>query len=280
MSIRTFPKIWSQVVCAANTDKVLFAQPLPTGAVLNNVWLNISLISDALIGRKVASMYGMHAYVIPLLDPDSGILPDVMWDNQVPKDKALSEDMLDLDQVDTTDTTPIVEPGIINVEGMLNVQEQPEMVFSREKIVTWADQKGGYDRTADDYAPTDKVVAKLNRAIHVKYPSYFMLAISSPVTTFTSTAWKIMNEDSEWTQLQYMEYTLEDAWKAIVGLTEAADDDPYVDAMENIGEYLEVFHEETAGAWNQTTWRVFGKASFDITLPGSLDKIQLSGAPD
>lgn len=277
--LRTFPKIWSQVLCAQGTDKVLFAQPLPTGSVLNQVHLNISILAALGISRIQAVMYGLHAYVIPVLDPDAGTTPDVIWDNQVPKDKVLAEDMLDLDTGSAV-VAPITEPGLINVEGMLNVQEQPELIFSREKFITWADQKGGYDRAADDYMPTDKIIGRIRRSIHVDQPSYFLLAISSPATDRTATAWKVMNEDSEWTQLQYMEYTLEDAWKAIVGLTEAADDDPYVDAMENIGEYLEVFHEETAAAFVPTTWRVFGKASFDITVPGSLEKIMLTGAPD
>lgn len=276
---RSFPKIWSQVLSPTNNDKVLFAQPLPSGSVMHSMSMNISLIAEAAIARTSSVMYGLHAYVLPVLDPDAGTTPDVIWDTQVPKDKALSENMLDLD-TGTADTDALTEPGLVNAEGMLNVGKAPVQVFAREKFITWADQKGGYDRTADDFLPTDKIVGRINKPIYVAEPSYFLMAISSPLTTLTSTTWNVINEDSEWTQLQYMEYTLEDAWKAIVGLTEAADDDPYVDAMENIGKWLETMHEETAGAWLPTTWRAFGKASFDISVPGSLDQVSLSSSPD
>lgn len=276
---RTFPKVWSQVLCPVDTDKVLFAQPIPAGSILNNVFLNISILAEAAVLRTSAAMYGIHAYVIPIIDPDAGTTPDNLWDQMVPKDKVLSADMVDMDTA-LVDSDAIAEPGLINVEGMLNVGVHPQLIFSREKFITWADQKGGYDRTADNWMPSDKIVTKMKRSVFVEFPSYFLLALSSPLTTFTQTAWKIMNTDAEWTQLQYMEYTLEDAWKNIVGLIESGAETPYAEAMVVIGEYLEVLHEETAAAWAPQTWRAFGKASFDITVPGSLDQISLSGAPD
>lgn len=248
--------------------------------MINNVHLNISLLAEAAVLRTSVAMYGMHAYVIPVPDPDASVTPDNLWDLLVPKDKVLSADMLDLDTTGTVDTDALTEPGLINVEGMLNVQQQPELVFSREKFISWADQKGGYDRTADNFMPSDKIVAKIKKAISVEYPSYFLLAISSPLTTITKTTWDVMNTDAEWTQLQYMEYTLEDAWKNIVGLIETGAETPYVEAMTLIGQYLEVLHEETTAAWAPQTWRAFGKASFDITVPGTMGQISLSGAPD
>ncbi len=276
----TYPKLWSAIDVAVDSDIVLFAQPLPAEAIMHSADLDIRIIGSTSIGRTQAAMYGLHGYVIPVLDPDAGTTPDVIWDTQVPKDKVLAEDAVDMD-TGASDTAVVDEPGLINIEGMLNIGDAPVQVFERQKFITWADQKGGYDHTADDFMPADVIRTKITKTIHVDVPSYFLLALSSPLTSFTSGGtWPVINTDAEWTQLQYMEYTLEDAWKALVGLTEAALDDPYVAAMTVIGQYLEHVHETSASMWDPQTWRAFGKASFHISVPGTFEQMALSGSPD
>lgn len=276
--IRTFPKLWTQRQVAPATDQVIAAFPIPQGGVLNNVWFNVHVLANAAVLRLQASLFGLHAYVVPIPDPDSGITPDALWDQVIPKDAPLTSDSLDID-TESAVSAPLFEIGEVNAESLIEVGSQPNLVFSREEMITFAVNKGGWEHTADDYLPTAQFSAKLRRQYRAEVPSYFLLALSNPDTLSTSTTYTVVNTSAEWAQLKYMGITLEHAMIDLMGLTETGAESPYEDAMNLINNILERVFEETAAAFTNPTWRVFCKATADITVPGTFENITISGQP-
>ncbi len=279
MSIRVFPKQYSGIGgVVQNTDKVLFALPLPPHSKLNNVNLDIRVIGTVLSYLDVAG-WAVHGYVLPVLDPDSGITPDAMWDAQIPKDQAATADSLDLD-TQTADTEPVVDIGDISVEQIVGMTTAPLQVFSRERFITYADDPSGYDRTAQDFIPTARFRAKIRRNIRVDVPSYFLIGFSSLNMGNTTVGWPVINTDGEWTQLAYMQETLHQAWLALVGLVATGTQEASTEAMQLIAPFLEVAQEDVASIFEPLTWRVIGKATYDITLKGTVDNGTLTAQPN
>lgn len=278
MTIRVFPKIYSSITQAGATDGVLFALPLPAGAKVNNVWMEVHIIGAGFQGFETISLYGMHGYVLPVLDPDAGTTPDAIWDAQVPKDAPMAADALDLDTA-AADTRAVLELGDVSIAKLVGITTAPHRVFSRETMISLANKPTGYDRTGNNFVPTDIFRARVKSNVSVEVPSYYLIGLSSPDTLASASAWPVINTDGEWAHLQYMEYALQQAWMSLVGLTETGAESPYEDAMNLIANYMEVFHEATAGDFAAITWNALGKATFDVTLPGSADKIQLTAQP-
>lgn len=276
MSIQAYPKQYSQVACGPNTDKVMFAIPLPPGAVVNQVTGYVKMITTVGISRLTGCAYGFHGYILPVLDPDSGQTPELIWDTLVPKEEALNSDSIDLDTADA-DTEPLFELGLPSAEALLDVSLSPVQIFAREEIITWADDKGGWEHTADDWLPTTKFRIKLNKRYRVSVPSYLLMAISSPDMAATATAFPVINTDAEWLQLAYIGVALEDAFKDLIGLTETGAETPYSDALTLLGQYIEDFHEEDSGAWATATWKAWGKIIANVSLPGHFDQVAISG---
>lgn len=276
--IRTFPRQWVQRVIAPAADQVIAAYPIPAGATLNNMWMDIHVLATAAIARTSASMYGIHGYILPVLDPDSGITPDAMWDTQIPKDAPLTSDSIDVDTVDAV-TAPLFEIGETNAESLIEVGVAPHQVFSREEMITFAVNKGGWEHTADDYLPTAHFKAKISKSYHAQVPSFLLLAVSNPDTLASAVAYPVLNSSAEWAQLKYLGLTLELAMIDLIGLTESGAESPYEDSLARLSDYLELVFEETAAAFTNPTWRVFCKSSADITVPGTFEKITISGQP-
>lgn len=276
--IRTFPRVYSAITLTSG-DKVVFACPLPAGAKVNNVWFELHVKGGALTPNNVM-VWGLHGYVLPVLDPDSGITPDAMWDAQIPKDKAMSANVLDMD-TEAADTDPLISLGDVSIAKIVGMTTAPEMTFSREKMLSWVNAGGfgGYDKAVNEYFPAELVKGKIASNVRVEVPSYYLLGASIVDNAATQVGWPVINADGEWTQLQYMEYTLQQAWMSLVGLTEAGAESPFEDAMVLISNYLEVAQEDTAGLWQNTPLVIVGRATFDVTLPGTPDRVQLTAQP-
>ena len=55
-----------------------------------------------------------------------------------------------------------------------------------------------------------------DNSYEVAKPSHLMFGVSSPDLLETSSTWAEYDTAEEWTQLQYLEYVLEQAWMEIV----------------------------------------------------------------
>jgi hypothetical protein len=277
MSIRVFPKMYASAQTTTGSDIVLFALPLPGGAVVNQAWMEVHCVGSP-IGQSNIAVYGLHGYVLPVLDPDAGTTPDAMWDAQVPKDAAMAADVIDLDTV-TAVSTPVLELGEPSIARIIGMTTSPVMTFAREKLVSAGLGAPGYDKASATFLPTDFFQARLKRRVEVDVPSYYLIGLSVPDTLATLSAFPVINTDGEWMQLKYMQYTLHQAFMRLAGLTEAGAESPYDEAMTVIANYLEVAYEQTAGVWSGITWNAMGKITFDITLPGNMDVNNMTAQP-
>jgi len=238
--------------------------------------MSVDLISRAFMDVHEATYYGIHGFVVPVLDPDSDTFPDAMWDAQVPKDVSIGGDTLDMD-TGATDTSALFELKDINVAEMINMSTAPQKVFRRTKRLSFANTEGkAYEKRGDDdtFLPTDTFSALIGRPVRTKVPSYLLIAISAPDTNDTLTGWPAVNSEADWFQYRYMRDTLVDAMKKIVVV---GDDDPYDTALNRVADLLEWFHEEDANSWTQPGFDVFSEFTLDISVPGEFSVGTLSG---
>lgn len=279
MTIRTFPKMYSAVQVATGADMVMFAFPLPGGARINQAWMETSIMFPD-VDVSSALHCAMFGYIVPVLDLDAGTTPDLIWDQQVPKDSADdTPDTLDID-LHTAVDDPVAELGDVNINAMLDFESGPRRVFKREKILTFPKSPQGFKTgTPDTYYAMDNFVTKLSGSYTVKVPSYYLVALGVSTGSDTDgSVFPAINTRGEWMQLTYMNDALIDAMKAMAGLAVSGTQEPYAEAMILIHSYLEHVHEIVAAQWGTGTAEAWGKMTLDVTLPGGFDVAQLSAS--
>lgn len=274
---RLHPKVYLAAECAVAEDTVIFAQAIPGGGKINNVSIDLQLMSDQ-VSIGIGCFYGLHGYVVPVLDPDTPSIPDTMWDLQVPKDKPLTADSLDMD-TGSVDTNPVFELGDVSVETIVKAATAPRQVFRRVKLFSGGSGMAAFNQDNYTCRHIDQFKFRIKSNIRVEAPSYLLVALSSPDTLATSSAWPVVNTDGEWMMFTYMAHTLRQAWMATVGLIEATAETPYIDALEFIADTIEWVHEKQGGLFGTTKWRVWGQGSIDMSVPGDIGNISLTGQP-
>ena len=253
------------------TDRVVVGFPLPAGGRLNNIHLDIHLATYDVAVKK-AVMYGITGFVVPLLDPDAVITYQDSWDTQIPKDVANAAGVFDLD-TGATDSTPEFEVGEPDWSGVFKVTAgAPLEIFKRRKMMSFASSPVGHEGAAvDTYNAVDLVQTTIKRNVTVDTPSLILFGLSSPSMDVTGSDAVNSLLEKEWIQYQFLEDTLKDAWKHLVGLTETGAETPYVEAAALVAELIEApIFEQTAGSFADVTWEAFAKATFDVTVPGTI----------
>lgn len=275
MSILVFPAQASQKAVAAATDEIVAAVPMPADSVLNKIWVRQSVIGLAQ-SVLMAALYGVDAYVIPVLDPDTAQDPDDMWDKQVPKDDAVGSDVLDLD-TGTADTTPVFEPGDPSISRLLDMTTAPRRVLKRRRMLTFADRAAGFEvGTPDTFIPAETWRTVARPRTRIRVPSWLLLGVSSPGTLLTVTAFDQVANEKDWAMMQFLPHTLENMMIQLVGLTEAGAEKPYEDAATLVSVWLQQFVEETAGSFVAQTWTVFTELTASLTINGDLRRVSIS----
>lgn len=276
MTIRTFPKQYSAMVVGSGNDTVMYAFPLPGGSVVNNAWMEASvMIPDVDVSSAI--QYSCFGYIVPILDLDAGTTPDIIWDNQVPKDQADdTADTIDIDR-HTLVNDPVSELGDVNINAMLDLKDGPRRVFKREHLFTFPKSPTGFKTgTPDTYYAMDHFRAKMSGTYRVMAPSYYLVAMGVATGADTSTNFPVLNTRGEWMQLAYMKDALVDAMKSMAGLVATGTQEGSTEALILIHSYLEHVLEQNAAQWGTGTMEAWGKMTMDITLPGDFDLAQLS----
>lgn len=265
-------KTQHQGLITAGTDSVVAACPLPPGGKLTRMAIQCSLTVPALAGITIlqAVQYGAHAYVVPVLDPDEGLSYNAAWDALVPKDEPSGTD-LDID-TSTPDASPVSEPGRIDVNAIFGmVGQAPREFYRREKLLTFAEIGPVVGSQAvDTWTPSDYFKLDMRPMLETMQHSYAMFAISNPLTTSTTaTIWPPPLSEQEWAMLQFTDQFLELMFIKGLEMVEAGAETPYDTAEEFITRLLEELpFEQTAGAFDPTSWNVFTKAMWQFTTPG------------
>lgn len=276
MGMRLFPKRYCHRIVSSNSDEIISAVALPGGTRVNKMWIQCHvIITDVPVIST--NLYGIHGYIVPILDPDSAWTPDAVWDAQVPKDQTitLGAQGLDLD-TGAADTAPLFDIGQVNINKMVGETTAPVRFFKREGMMSWASSKGGYEDTGRDYHPSDQFAGSKNIGIEVLVPSVLLLGFSSPDTAQTVTTWPVLDSDADWLRIKYAEESLHQGMVEVMEGHEAGAESPWEDSIDILARYLEQAFEETAGAFDPDSFDVFCRTTFDITVPGRFEKPSLT----
>ncbi len=269
--IRVFQRNTVHKVVPTDADAVIAYAPLPANGRVNGLWLDVHVVSSGQVSVLRAIMYGIKGYVVPVIDPDAGITPQLLWDQSVPKSDAVGQDVLDFD-TGSADTDPVLEPGAVNWNELFEVNQAPFNFFTREKVLTFANGRGGHlEGTPDVYQPADGFQTKVSKRMEVKVPSYAMVGFSSPAWDLNRTVFMVPDSDEDWAQLQYIEDVLERGMMHILGLTEAGAETPWIEAATLLRDLLENGEEDTANSWAQSSYNVFCRATWDVSYQGRME---------
>lgn len=266
---------------AANSDKVMIGVPLPAGSVLNNLWLDFHVIGGETPVQNM-SFLGITGYILPVLDPDNEATLSGMWDIQVPKSDDMlftaGSDSLDSDSATTAVTTPDVDPGELSL-NFIDVGMIPKRILAAREWISFASSPTGFEGAAENiFRPTYRRKFHIGKRFKVQSASYALIAISSPALTETTNAGESTLPEQDWVLLQFMQYTLKQAWTQMVGLTQTGAELPWSDALKLVERITQPdLLEGTAGRFAAQTWEAYCIGTFDISVPGDLDKVALSG---
>ncbi len=272
--MRIFPRRRAQHEIGAGTDKVLFGISLPSDCRLNGLTAEVHVMGQLVRQVSQAMMYGIEGYVLPILDPDSAPDFDTVWDTLVPKDD--DTDTIDLD-TGATDTVSMFEPGESSMAEVMDLGMQPQRIYNMQRLKTFANSAFKQeDASALEWVMTDVIKIRIRKRYRVRAPSVILFALGNPDLLDTSSAALAALAENEWPRIKYAQVMLEQALMQHFGLTEAGATTPWTNAATLLRKYLEpdVF-EQSVGAWAGETVRTFSNVTFDVSVPGTMEKIQI-----
>lgn len=232
-------------------------------------------------------VYSMSGQIARKEDPDSTQTYDAEWDYAISKDTEVVDAVTDmygeltLDTDDALDQLPQDEPGAIDVEGLFgqNLLGNREF-FARRTLLTNVNGGKNYNSGDSTVMFTDLVRSKVRfgRGGTVDGPHTAMLAMSSPDLTNTTSTVPSTPTNDEWMILSYIDEYIDEMLSYALGITGGSSVDPYQEVSFFISRLLEgKVYEQTGGTWVGLTYRVFTKATWDITMRGRRDIKVLSG---
>ena len=163
---------------------------------------------------------------------------------------------------------------------VLDLGYQPQRIYHREFLMAYPNNSVtlGESPSVDTFEFLGALSHRfrITRRYRVSQPSVVVFAVgNAALDDTTSVEPKALAED-EWFRVKHIETMIEQALITLFGLTEAGATVTWDTAAALLREYLEpnVF-EETAGSWTSTTLNSFTMATFDVSVPGTLEKITL-----
>lgn len=279
--MRFFRHSLGQLLAAIGSDTVIGGVLLPSESRLNNVWGEVHIVGLAAQDFDKAVMYGCGGYVLLVEDPNASNPFQTIWDTMVPKDADFAAGALDLD-AESANTAPEFEPGEPNINRLMDLQVNDERnrFFKRRKLLSFANRPVGFDagNTPDTYIPVDVFKVRTRKNIFADYHSAAIMAVSSPsMDDMTTTVWTSPADSVHWMQIKYLDVTLEQAFMQLAGLVETGAETPWEEAAAILEDLLEpTVVEETAGDFAQAGFNVFSSLTFDVTVPGLINKQQIS----
>lgn len=272
--IRMFPRRRTEIAVAAGEDGVLFGISLPSECRLNNLSAEVHLLDTSIVSRLIARFYAVDGYILPVLDPDSSPSYDTIWDTLVPKDN--DTDTIDLD-TQASDIQSFYEPGESAMSEIMDVGLQPERIFNMQRMRSFANSVFKKEEAGVlEWSMSDVVKIKIRKRYFVKQPSVVVFALGNPDLTDTTTNIDLALAENEWARVKYMELVLEQALMKHFGLVEATAETPWEEAAALLRKYIEPdVYEQDAGAFGSSVLRAFSTATFDVSVPGTMGKIQI-----
>jgi hypothetical protein len=253
--------------------------PLPTGAKLNNVWIDMHVLGAAASPYKNSFHYGVRGLVMEVEDPGTAITYEALWDEAATKD-SLNSATSDFGAAETDIATSDVipneieyEPGLIDLEELMGYGLTGNMeIFKRQKMTTFASNPIGWDpASGGTYVPTDQFKTQIKNGPTVRAMSVAMFGFSSPAMDIknTNAALELVPSATDWFIYQFLDTYLEDMFKYLIGTAVASTTDPYQDAYLAITDLLEApTWEPDDNLTLSCEWQVHSKMTWDVTMPG------------
>lgn len=257
----------------AGTDRVCASYPLPPGGALNSAHIQCHILGPEETPATDLAAYGLSGFILPMLDVDSAINVDTMWDNLVPKDQDAGSGSYDLDTA-AIDATPEFEMGELDLEALFKVNPMaPREIFRRRKYISAASNATGYAAgTPDTFRPLDFLTTQVRKGGMVSSPSMVLFALSSPSLDQVSATVPTAPSEVEWMLYQMLEHAVENMLMFVAGLiVEGSASLPYDESAVFVANLLEndVFND-TGGVWQAGTFTIFQLTTFDVVIPGTI----------
>lgn len=266
---------------AQNNDQVVAFLPVPPGGRMNNVWLDVSVLTTASFVISSSCLYGFSGFQVELEDPDSSHSYDYIWDHMIHKDVAEGHNILSID-TGTSVNDPEFEPGRLDLFSLFGDNLQGNMqIYQRRQLLTFAKRPVAYDASNDTYFPMDAFKVHVSRGPTATKPSVVMFALSSPAMdqTQADTADTVgaTPTEQEWIITMYAEVFLYDMWKHLIGITPSSTTDPYDTVSAWFARLLEdKMIESGTGHFLPSDFVVTTKATWDMSVPGKPGKTVLT----
>ena len=271
--LRIYARRMFNVVSASGGDTVLFGVSLPSGTVLNAIRAKIQLIGQSQqLVQNACCVYSIEGWVCPVLDPDSALTLENLWDQQVPKDSDVQT--LDLDTA-ATDTNEFFNPGEMDWQQLFEVGQRPRRIYHRHRMLTFQNAMYRFQDTETPFANVwnagDNVTINIRRRMRVSRPSVVMFAMAGTAVDDTTSTKESVLLESEWARVKYMRESIRMGLMSAIGLTEAGAETPWQNSLTIIQKHADpdVF-EETAGRFVSEAYDVYGEAMVDHSVVGSI----------
>lgn len=264
-----------------NTDQVIASAPIPPGGRLISAQGQFHILTDSILALNNVVSYGIGGYVVPVLDPDTPVTVDTLWDTLIEKDDTAAAD-LDLDTADA-DTDPEYEVGSPNIQRILQINAtETAQVFKRRRWLTLAShpQNVHFDNTLK-FIPGEVVPVSVNKQVAVNAPSMLLFGFSSPNLDVTTTGLESTPTEQQWGFMSYMKSTVMDMVKDALVAFEAGAETPYAEAAALISKLLEdTAIEETVMAAQMVAvdFQVLVDMTIQVLMPEQSDLTQLTAS--
>lgn len=269
MGTQIFSRQLLQRKVVNNTDETIAFVPLPTGAKLNNTWLDVSVVADAPVGYKTSTFYGLTGYVIEIEDPGTQTTLNEIWDRMVSKEDSRYGAFLDVDLDDEGVVgAPESQPGFFDLEELVGTDNRGNVeVFKRRQMINFAKNPVGWDpASGGKYIPTDHFTTHLRGGPKVDAMSYLIFGFSSPEMDFRALSEPTVIAENDWYYLQFLDMFLEEMMKETLGLAASS---VSAAAATAIVAFLEMASwEPDDDLLYAVSWQVTAKTTFDVTMPG------------
>ncbi len=177
---------------AAATDRVVAGVAVPRGAKVSQVSGHIDIMTTTRLPIDQVANYSLRGFMIPVHDFDTQITYDQLWDNLVPKDDAAT-DTVDVDEA-AGDSQAIDQPGLPDLDTIMSIHGT-KLISTYKKMVEMSYASNPQHSHIDVitpftdhfYWPAQRHGIRLNRGYFAPEPSLFLLAVSNPATTSTTT---------------------------------------------------------------------------------------------
>jgi len=274
---RLYARRMGQTSVSAADDAVMFGVSLPSGSRVNHIRARMSCEASAAQTMNLQCLYMVEGWILPVLDPDAGAQMDTIFDQLVPKDT--DTDTLDLD-TGAAASGSFYEPGEHDWSELIDVGLQPERIFQRKRLLSFANNPIGFHITSGDavkWWPSDAWALDIKKNFFVRQPSLLVFAFANPPLLDTTGTLPTVLAENEWTRFKYVTDFLHQAIIELIGLTESGAETPYDEMTTLIKKWMDPdVYEGTPGSFTPVTWRPVWDAGIDVSVEGTMGSATLS----